>query len=63
MHQPQVQAKISQVGDTTIMTSNKGWSFNLNGPPPSACHRCGGNHWEICCVARTGKYLSPESHE
>ena len=47
LHQPHVQAKISQVGDQTIMTSNKGWSFGLNGPPPSSCRRCGGMHWEM----------------
>ena len=31
--EPQVQAKISQAGDTTILARNKGLSFDLNGPP------------------------------
>ena len=26
LHQPHVQAKISQVGDQTILASNKGWT-------------------------------------
>ena len=32
LNQPHVQAKKSQVGDQTVMTSNKGWTFDLNGP-------------------------------
>ena len=32
LHQPHVQAKISQVGDETILTRNKGWAFDLNAP-------------------------------
>ena len=47
LHQPHVQAKISQVGDQTILTSNKGWTFDLNGPPPANCRRCRQPHWEM----------------
>ena len=56
VHPSHVRAKISQVGDQTIMTSNKGWSSDLSGPPPWACHRCGGMHWDPmfpCCPQRT----------
>ena len=30
----------------TVVTSNEGWSFNLNGPL-LACRHCGGNRWEM----------------
>ena len=54
LHQPHVRAKISQVGDQTILTSNKGWSFDLNGPPPSNCRRCARMHWEMFPCGQQG---------
>ena len=54
LHRPHVRAKISQVGDQTILTSNKGWSFDLNEPPPSNCRRCGGMHWEMFPCGQQG---------
>ena len=60
LHQPHVQAKISQVGDQTILTSNKGWTFDLNGPPPANCRRCGQPHWEMFpCGAQGRVSLQP----
>ena len=55
LHQPHVQAKISQVGDQTILTSNKGWTFDLNGPPPAICRRCGQPHWEMLPCGAQGR--------
>ena len=62
LHQPHVQAKISQVGDQTILTSNKGWTLDLNGPPPAICRRCGQPHWEMFpCGAQGRISLLPAS--
>ena len=61
LNQPHVQAKISQVGDQTVMTSNKGWTFDLNGPPPASCRRCGQLHWEMFpCGAQGRVSLLPQ---
>ena len=57
LHQPQVQAKTSQVGDHTILTSNKGWTFDLNGLPPANCRRCGQPHWEMFPRGALGRVL------
>ena len=60
LHQPYVQAKISQAGDQTILTSNKGWTFDMNGPPPANCRRCGQPHWEMVpCGAQSRVSLLP----
>ena len=62
LHQPHVQAKISQVGDQTILTSNKGWMFDLKGPPLVNCRRCGQPHWEMSpCGAQGRVSLLPAS--
>ena len=61
LNHPHVQAKISQVGDQTVMTSNKGWTFDLNGPPPANCRRCGQLHWEMFpCGAQGRVSLLPQ---
>ena len=61
LHQPHGRAKISQVGDQTILTSNKGWSFDLNGPPPSHCRRCGGMHWEMFPCGQANQLLTKKN--
>ena len=62
LHQPHIQAKISQVGDQTILTSKKGWTFHLNAPPPANCTRCGQPHWEMFpCGAQGCVSLLPVS--
>ena len=35
------------MGDQTILTSDKGWTFDLNGPPPANCRRRGQPHLEM----------------
>ena len=61
LNQPHVQAKISQVGDQTVMTTNKGWTFDLNGPPPANCRRCGQLHLEMFpCGAQGRVSLLPQ---
>ena len=35
------------MGDQTILTSNNGWTFDLNVPPPANCRRCRQPHWEM----------------
>ena len=53
LHQPHVQAKISQVGDQRIL--NKGWTFDLNAPPLANCMRCGQPHWEMFSCGAYGR--------
>ena len=55
LHQPHVQAKISQVGDQTIVASNKGWTFDLNGPPPANYRQCGQPHWKMIPCGAWGR--------
>ena len=39
------------VGHSQLWVSQKGVAFDMQGPPPSACRWCGGNHWEQFCPA------------
>ena len=42
------RARMQMVGHRV---SQKGVAFDMQGPPPSACRWCGGNHWEQFCPA------------
>ena len=55
LHQPHLQAKISKVEDQTILTSNKGWAFDLNGPPLANCKRCGQPHGQMFPCGAQGR--------
>ena len=43
------------MGDQTILTSNKGWTFDPNPPPPPNCRRCGQPHWEMFPCGAQGR--------
>ena len=44
-----------------MMISNKGWTFDLNGPPPAKCRRSGQLHLEMFpCGAQGRVSLLPQ---